>query len=137
MVLKLKESQEIPLPSVELLKQYEKLGINEDLIKLVKQEQLHRHKLQNQYLLYFQLGQICSICLSLFVFTYVYKLMRLKLFKEASILLMVFIFLIFYILLYFIKVDKKLIKINFLKAKKKVIAKKNKIITKINNKEKK
>lgn len=137
MVSKLKENKETILPSIEILQQYEKLAINEDLIKLVKQEQLYRHKLQNKYLLYFQLGQICSICLSLFVFTYVYKLMKLKLLKEASILLIIFIFLIFYILLYFIKIDKKLIKINVLKAKKTILAKKNKIIKTINNKEKK
>ena len=70
------EKKETLLPPPELLERYENIsaGLSKDLVELVKNEQLHRHKLQDRYLMHFRLGQIFG---SLFLIYVVYSIFEL------------------------------------------------------------
>ena len=72
----IQEKKEILLPPPELLERYESIskGLSKDLIELVKKEQLHRHKLQDRYLMHFRLGQIFG---SLFLIYIIYMIFDL------------------------------------------------------------
>lgn len=81
------------LPPPEILEKYQQLGINEDLVKLIKIEQEHRHKLQNKYLLNYRLGQTFSFVLCLFFLYIIFDLVKFGYKIEAYIILTVFVFL--------------------------------------------
>lgn len=70
------EKKETLLPPPELLERYESIsaGLSKDLVELIKNEQLHRHKLQDKYLMHFRLGQIFG---SLFLIYVVYMIFNL------------------------------------------------------------
>lgn len=92
-----KEKVEAFLPPAELIQKYEELGIGEDLISLVREEQEHRHRLQKKYLLCYIIGQILGFVLSFIVAHGVYDLILKGYQKEAYILLGVFFVLTIYI----------------------------------------
>lgn len=79
------------LPSPEILSRYKELGLGEDLVKLVKEEQKHRHNLQKKYLLNYRLGQLFGFILMLFFLKSVFNLVEKGFTKEAYILSGVFI----------------------------------------------
>lgn len=81
------------LPPVELIQKYEELGIGNDLIKLVKEEQEHRHNIQKKYIICYILGQIASLVLAIAVFFGIYKFMISGLIIHAYIVLCVYVIL--------------------------------------------
>jgi len=70
------ERKETLLPPPELLERYEEIskGLSKDLVELVKNEQNHRHKLQDAYLMHFRMGQAFGACFLLFV---IYKIFEI------------------------------------------------------------
>ena len=72
----IQEKKETLLPPPELLERYEGIskGLSKDLVELVKNEQIHRHKLQDKYLMHFRLGQIFG---SLFLICVIYMIFDL------------------------------------------------------------
>lgn len=78
------------LPSPELLSRYKELGLGEDLVKLVKEEQVHRHNLQKKYLLNYRIGQLFGFILMLFFLKLVFGLVEKGFITEAYILSAIF-----------------------------------------------
>lgn len=68
------EQKDSLLPPPEILVKYQELGINEDLINLVKIEQEHRHKLQNGYQLSYRIGQLFGFIIALFFLHGIFKM---------------------------------------------------------------
>lgn len=79
------------LPSPELLSKYKELGLGDNLIKLVREEQKHRHSLQKKYLLTYRLGQLFGFILMLFFIKSVFDLVNKGFVKEAYFLSILFI----------------------------------------------
>ena len=74
------------LPSPELLAKYKELGLGEDLAKLVKEEQEHRHNLQKKYLINYRIGQLFGFILILFFLKLVFGLVEKGFRTEAYVL---------------------------------------------------
>ena len=70
----LQEQKDSLLPPPEILVRYQELGINDDLIELVKAEQKHRHMLQNKYQLSYRVGQIFGLLICLSFISGIFKL---------------------------------------------------------------
>jgi len=75
------------LPPAELLERYERVakGSSTELIKLIKEEQEHRHKLQNRYLISYRMGQIFSLLFNVYLVTLIAKIYLLS--EKGSIAL--------------------------------------------------
>jgi uncharacterized membrane protein len=75
------------LPPVELLERYERVakGSSTELIKLIKEEQEHRHKLQRRYLISYRMGQIFSLLFNVYLVTLIAKIYLLS--EKGSIAL--------------------------------------------------
>ncbi len=74
------------LPPAELLAKYKDLGLGENLVELVREEQKHRHELQKKYLINYRLGQIFGFIIILFFLKSVFDLVRYDYKIEAYIL---------------------------------------------------
>ena len=90
------------LPPAELLERYERVakGSSEELIKLLRIEQEHRHKLQRRYSISYRMGQIFSLIFNVYLVTLIAKMYFLS--EKGSIALYVVIG--FYILFLLISV---------------------------------
>jgi len=92
----IQEKKELLLPPPELLERYESIskGLSKDLVDIVKKEQLHRHKLQDKYLMHFRYGQIFG---SLFLIYIVYMIFDLA--KSGNITIAYFMLAVFGLLI--------------------------------------
>jgi uncharacterized membrane protein len=90
------------LPPVELLERYERVakGSSTELIKLIKEEQEHRHKLQCRYSISYRMGQIFSLLFNVYLVTLIAKMYLLS--EKGSVALYVVIG--FYVLFLLISV---------------------------------
>jgi uncharacterized membrane protein len=72
------QKRDAVLPPPEVLERYEKTlpGSADALIKLVKDEQDHRHQLQNKYLKSYRLGQILSFIFNIFFIAIIAKMYK-------------------------------------------------------------
>ena len=111
------------LPPVELIQRYEELGIGEDLMSVVKDEQEHRHGIQKRYIFCYILGQITSFALTVLVFFGIYKLILSGLKTEAYTLLGVYVMLFVFA---FVKARKDRIRNINNNSKRKVMTSSNK-----------
>ena len=68
-------------PPPELLERYKDLGYGENLVELIKEEQEHRHKLQNRYASAYRCGQFFSAIISAFT---IYKIFELILIGKET-----------------------------------------------------
>ncbi len=101
------EKKEILLPPPELLERYESIskGLSKDLVEIIKKEQIHRHKLQDKYLLHFRLGQLFGACFLIYVIYMIFDLAKNGNFAIAYLMVAMFGLLIVLILLQY-KKDK-------------------------------
>ena len=81
------EQRDSLLPPPEIISRYKELGVGEDIIKLVKKEQEHRHILQNKYQNNYRMGQIFGFLLCSLVIINIFKLIRIGLVFESYIML--------------------------------------------------
>ncbi|MDD2840024.1 MAG: DUF2335 domain-containing protein, partial [Rickettsiales bacterium] len=74
----MQEKRETLLPPPELLERYENIskGLSRDLLTLVKNEQEHRHKLQDKYFMHFRIGQIFGAVFLLYIISMVFELAK-------------------------------------------------------------
>lgn len=103
----IQEKRETLLPPPELLEKYENIskGLSKDLVELVKKEQLHRHKLQDKYLMHFRLGQIFGSLFLVYTIYMIFDLAKTGHFTVAYLMSAMFGLLIVLILLQY-KKDK-------------------------------
>lgn len=75
-----KRRSDSTLPPVELLERYERVakGSSKELIKLVKDEQEHRHNLQRKYAISYRMGQIFSLLFNVYLVTLIAKMYLLS-----------------------------------------------------------
>lgn len=101
------EKKEILLPPPELLERYESIskGLSKDLVEIIKKEQMHRHELQDKYLMHFRFGQFFGAVFLIFVIYMIFDLAKSGNLTLAYSLTGVFGVLIFLILLQY-KKDK-------------------------------
>lgn len=81
------EQKDSLLPPPEIISRYKELGIGNDIIDLVKNEQEHRHILQNKYQNNYRMGQIFGFLLCALVIVNVFNLIKMDLMVEAYIML--------------------------------------------------
>jgi uncharacterized membrane protein len=74
------------LPPPEVLEKYKELGLGGGLIELVKEEQKHRHLLQNKYAVSYRIGQIVSLIIILYYLYGTFKLISNDMERQAYIL---------------------------------------------------
>lgn len=86
MISNTQEQKDSLLPPPEILVKYQELGINEDLLNLVKTEQEHRHVLQKKYQFSYRIGQIFGFILSLVFMLGIFRLINNSYIKEAYII---------------------------------------------------
>lgn len=84
------EQRDSLLPPPEIISRYKELGVGEDIIKLVKKEQEHRHILQNKYQNNYRMGQIFGFLLCSLVIINIFKLIKIGLVFESYIMLISF-----------------------------------------------
>ncbi len=103
----IQEKRETLLPPPELLERYENIskGLSKDLVDLVKKEQIHRHKLQDRYLMHFRLGQIFGSLFLIYIIYMIFDLAKTGNFTIAYLMSAMFGLLIVLILLQY-KKDK-------------------------------
>ena len=82
------------LPPPEILLKYQELGINKNLIELVKAEQEHRHLLQNKYQINYRMGQLFGFILCLTFIIGIFKSMNNGYITESYILTGIFCLLV-------------------------------------------
>ena len=87
------EQKDSLLPPPEILVKYQELGKGEDIIKLVKKEQEHRHMLQKKYQLNYRMGQIFGFILCVLIIIGTFSLVNNGYSTEAYILLAIFFIL--------------------------------------------
>ena len=124
------------LPPVELLVKYKDLGLGENLVELVKEEQKHRHELQKKYLISYRLGQIFSFIIILFFLKSIFDLIKYGYKLEVYILASILSISTFIIII-FLRFNNKIGLKNRITAKKRFNNNKNKLKTyqkKYNNK---
>jgi len=92
--------KEILLPPAELLEKYERVspGSSKEIIKLVQQEQEHRHSLQKKYLFHYRLGQFFGLGYGIYLMYLIFDLFKAGQTNAAYILTAMFGFLIVLIL---------------------------------------
>ena len=73
------EQKDSLLPPPEIISRYKELGIDNDIIDLVKNEQEHRHILQNKYQNNYRMGQIFGFLLCALVIVNVFNLIKMGL----------------------------------------------------------
>lgn len=91
MINNIQEPKDSLLPPPEILVKYQELGINEDLLDLVKAEQEHRHILQKKYQLSYRMGQLFGFILSLVFILGIFKLINNSYITEAYIISGIFV----------------------------------------------
>lgn len=66
------------LPPPELLRRYEEIskGLSKDLVKIVKEEQDHRHRLQKKYLMHYRLGQLIGTGCIVYTLIKIFELIK-------------------------------------------------------------
>ena len=74
----------------ELLARYKEMGLGDNLVDLVKDEQKHRHSLQKKYFCAYILGQILGCGIIVFFLTNIFCLMKQGLKQESYILSLIF-----------------------------------------------
>lgn len=84
------EQRDSLLPPPEIISRYKELGVGEDIIKLVKKEQEHRHILQNKYQNNYRMGQIFGFLLCSLVIINIFKLIKIGLVFESYVMLISF-----------------------------------------------
>lgn len=91
MINNIQEQKDSLLPPPEILVKYQELGINEDLLELVKMEQEHRHILQKKYQLSYRMGQLFGFILSLVFILGIFKLINNSYITEAYVISGIFV----------------------------------------------
>ena len=91
MINNIQEPKDSLLPPPEILVKYQELGINEDLLELVKIEQEHRHILQKKYQLSYRMGQLFGFILSLVFILGIFKLINNSYITEAYVISGIFV----------------------------------------------
>ena len=94
------DKKEMLLPPAELLERYDNIskGLSKELVSLILKEQEHRHKIQNQYLMHFRLGQIFGASFLIYIIYKIFELIKNNQNNVAYTLIGVFGFLIVLIL---------------------------------------
>lgn len=87
----IQEQKDSLLPPPEILVKYQELGINEDLLELVKIEQEHRHFLQKKYQLSYRMGQLFGFILSLIFMCGIFELIKNNNITEAYVISGIFV----------------------------------------------
>ena len=78
------------LPPPELLARYKEMGLGDNLVELVHNEQQHRHSLQKKYFYAYILGQMFGFGIIIFFLKNIFCLVKQGLIKESYILTGVF-----------------------------------------------
>lgn len=84
------EQKDSLLPPPEIISRYKELGVGEDIIKLVKKEQEHRHVLQNKYQNNYRMGQFFGFLLCVLVIINIFYLIKIGFTIEAYSMLACF-----------------------------------------------
>ena len=84
------EQKDSLLPPPEILVKYQELGKGDDIIKLVKKEQEHRHLLQKKYQTNYRMGQIFGFILCALIIINIFSLLKAGMKIESYIMLGVF-----------------------------------------------
>ena len=84
------EQKDSLLPPPEILVKYQELGKGDDIIKLVKKEQEHRHLLQKKYQTNYRMGQLFGFILCALIIVNIFSLMKAGMKIESYIMLGIF-----------------------------------------------
>ena len=84
------EQKDSLLPPPEILVKYQELGKGDDIIKLVKKEQEHRHLLQKKYQTNYRMGQLFGFILCALIIVNIFSLLKAGMKIESYIMLGIF-----------------------------------------------